>query len=369
MKNTIFKVIGALVLCAGIVIAYTSLNKFNILGMLLGFILAIVGGVVLGCFSVTTSKSSNNQNQKNVININKQNSSSEIQGDVLNKNVLDNNSKVDTPKKVEKRTYLPISPEDLSFETTIEKYLTTSHSKCPCEYNYFDYLRAEFDCILNNLTKENITISSYKLLRQNTIFFDYEKSKTVNKNSSIKFLKDFIAIDVETTGLKTGYNDIIELSAIKFENFKPISIFSTLLSPRKPVSEEITKITGITNDMLVGKPKFSEVFESFISFVGDLPLVMHNASFDLKFLYVSGWELDFEKRKIYDTLELSRKYVKDFHDEKLDSYKLVDVCEEVSIYFNGAHRSSADALAAGLLFNEIVKIRKETDNLLTLLEN
>ena len=72
MKNTIFKVIGALVLCAGIVIAYTSLNKFNILGMLLGFILAIVGGVVLGCFSVTTSKSSNNQNQKNVIHLKQQ---------------------------------------------------------------------------------------------------------------------------------------------------------------------------------------------------------------------------------------------------------------------------------------------------------
>lgn len=274
---------------------------------------------------------------------------------------------VRNPKQKEKKINLPISPEDLSFEATTEKYLTTSHSKCPCEYNYFDYLRAEFDCILNNLNKFDITVSSYKLLRQNAMLFGYEKSNLVNKNSNVKFLKNFVAIDIETTGLKTGYNDIIELSAIKFNNFRPVSIFSSLLSPRKPISKEITKITGITNDMLVGKPKFSDVFESFISFVGNLPLVMHNASFDLKFLYVSGWELDFEKRKIYDTLELSRKYVKDFHDEKLDSYKLTDVCEEVSIYFNGAHRSGSDALATGLLFNEIVKIRKDTDNLLLLL--
>ena len=56
MKNTILKIIGALVLGAGIIIAYTSLNKFNILGMLLGFILAIVGGVVLALSSETNNQ-------------------------------------------------------------------------------------------------------------------------------------------------------------------------------------------------------------------------------------------------------------------------------------------------------------------------
>lgn len=387
MKKNILNFIGLLVVFVGFALLF---SHFSILKALLGFLIIILGCVLLAVLQLIksdkdidindknlnrkiekndrpTSNSNNYDNKQNGQLNHSFNNSNKTQNDLLYQKATVNNSYAHKPTPVNNAVHLPISADDLDFNNTIEKYLTTGHSSCPSSYDYNKYLRAEFDCILNNINKENIALSDYNLYRQSASLFYFEKSNLVNKNSNIKFLKDFIAIDLETTGLKTAYNDIIEITAIKFKDFKPISNFSTLLKPRKPITNEITKITGITNEMLNDKPKFSEIYEAFMTFIGSLPLVVHNANFDLKFLYVSGCQIDFNRRKIYDTLELSRKYIKDFHGEKLDSYKLADVCEEVSIYFNGSHRSSTDALAAGLLFNEIVKIRKDTENLLSLL--
>ena len=73
--------------------------------------------------------------------------------------------------------------------------------------------------------------------------------------------------------------------------------------------------------------------------------------------------MDFRQSAVfYDTLELSRMHIRDYDGTKLPNYKLATVCDECCIYFDGAHRSSADALATGLLFVEIVKAVYETDN-------
>ena len=196
---------------------------------------------------------------------------------------------------------------------------------------------------------------------------DYEKSKIITSNTSIKNIKDFIAIDVETTGIKISGNHIIEVSAIKFENFEPVEIFTTLCKSPKNIPSEATEINGISDEMVADKPMFQEICNSLKEYISDYPLVFHNARFDIRFLFVGGLDIDFSKAKIYDTLELSRKCIKDYEGNKLDSYKLADVCSECSIYFENAHRSGTDALATGLLFNEIVKIKKDCDDLTTLL--
>jgi DNA polymerase-3 subunit epsilon/DNA polymerase-3 subunit alpha (Gram-positive type) len=264
---------------------------------------------------------------------------------------------------IEKPTYKPIDYNMLNADGVIHRYLSTDHIRTPSEYNHYEYFKAEFDCMLNNLNKISINLSDEKIYRQKEIDFLYEKSKNITVRSKISKIKDFIAIDTETTGLKTSGNDIIEISAIKFENFIPTEIFTTLLKPRKPIPKTITDINGITDEMVINKPKFNQIHNSLVEFLSDYPLVMHNAKFDLKFLFISGLDLDYENLNVYDTLELSRKCIKDYDDAPLDNYKLETVCNEMCIYFNNAHRSSADALATGLLFNEIVKIKRNIQDL------
>lgn len=218
--------------------------------------------------------------------------------------------------------------------------------------------REEFTKKLEDIPKVEIRLSDEKVLRQNAILSPYEKSATITKRSSIKNIKDFVVVDTETTGIKPGGNDIIEVSAIKFENFKPVLHFTTLLKPRKPIPTDATEINGITDEMVKDSPTFASIKSSLKEFIGNYPIVAHNASFDIKFLYVSGLDFD-EKAKFYDTLELSKKHIKDYDNSYLSSYKLADVCEECNIFFDGAHRSSADALATGMLFIEIIKMVKE----------
>lgn len=256
-----------------------------------------------------------------------------------------------------------VEPQDLDFDKVVSKYLSSCQGSCPVEYDFFTYTKAEFNCMLNNLNYIKFDLSDDRVLRNKMIFFNYHKPNNIIASTPLNAVRNFIAIDVETTDLNTSGNDIIELSAIKFTNFRPTDIFATLLKPRKSITPEITQITGITNDMVEKAPKFSQILKPLNDFINKYPLVMHNAKFDLKFLHVSGMDIDFEKTKIYDTLELSQKYVRDYCGERLESYRLANVCEEFSIYMDGAHRASADALATGLLFNEIVKIKKDITDL------
>lgn len=287
----------------------------------------------------------------------------------MKKSIDNNDSEINTDykdtdvKPIEKPKYKPIDYNLLNVDDVIHRYLSTDHIGTPSEYNHYEYFRAEFDCILNNLKKVGIETTDEKIYRQKEIEFLYDKSKNITVRSKINKIKDFIAIDTETTGLKPGGNDIIEISAIKFENFIPTELFTTLLKPRKPIPKTITEINGITDEMVNNKPKFNQIHNSLVKFLSDYPLVMHNAKFDLKFLFISGLDLDYENLNVYDTLELSRKCIKNYDDTSLDNYKLETVCNEVCIYFNNAHRSSADALATGLLFNEIVKIKRNIQDL------
>lgn len=206
----------------------------------------------------------------------------------------------------------------------------------------------DFAQLLESLQKVEINLSSEKVLRNKQIDCDFE-TKNLTKSTSANKLKTFIAFDTETTGLKTGGNDIVELSAVKFVDFEPKELFTTLIKPRNPMPKEASEINGITDEMLENAPKFSEIVKSFEEFIGDFPLVAHNATFDMRFAFVCGVSSIIE-HTVYDTLALSKKLSPDSY-----SHKLSDMCEEYGILFGNAHRASADALATGLLFVEFIK--------------
>lgn len=109
----------------------------------------------------------------------------------------------------------------------------------------------------------------------------------MNNKENKKLTKDkeanFVAIDVETTGLSPVYNELIEISAIKYEKAKKKDTFSTLIKPKKEISDTITNITGITNEMVKNAPNIEQVMPKLIDFIGEYPIVAHNANFDYSF--------------------------------------------------------------------------------------
>lgn len=95
-----------------------------------------------------------------------------------------------------------------------------------------------------------------------------------------------IVLDTETTGLDpTLGHRIIEICCIELENYVPTGkSYHTLVNPERDVPEEAARVHGITLDKLVGAPLFADIVDDFLDFIGDVPLVIHNAEFDLKFL-------------------------------------------------------------------------------------
>ena len=223
--------------------------------------------------------------------------------------------------------------------------------------------KAEFDALMKNIPSVEVTLRDEKVLRNTEAPSPFSRTSTITPKTNIQRLSNFVVIDVETTGLKAEENDIIEISAIKFNEFKPAAVFSTMLKPSHPIPRSATSVNGITNTMVKNCPEFSQIKSALEEFIGNCPIVAHNAEFDIKFLHVSGLEFA-NKVRFFDTLSLSKKYIYDPLGNKLGSYKLADVCAACNIHFEGAHRTTADALATGLLFIEIIKRVFQTDNIL-----
>ena len=160
-----------------------------------------------------------------------------------------------------------------------------------------------------------------------------------------------VVFDLETTGLSPLLNNILEIGAIKVGP-EGITTFSTLVNPEVVIPPANTALHGITGDMVKDSPTISEVLPDFMEFVGDLPLVAHNAQFDLGFitydLHMLG--LPFGNSDVYCTVKLSRLVFTDF-----STHRLGHLAEKLEIPLERAHRAEDDAfvclrvLALGLI--------------------
>ena len=120
-----------------------------------------------------------------------------------------------------------------------------------------------------------------------------------------------IILDTETTGLSTiNKHRIVEIGCIELENQIPTNkIFHEYLNPQRLVSEDAYKIHGYSDDFLSDKKTFSEIAESFLKFIKDKKIIIHNATFDLSFLNYEFRLINqktIDKNNIIDTLEIAR---------------------------------------------------------------
>lgn len=162
----------------------------------------------------------------------------------------------------------------------------------------------------------------------------------------------FIAFDLETTGTLPGVDQIVEIGAVQFnEQGVPETIFATLINPCIPMPEAASRVNGITDDMLVGKPLITDVLDAFAEYCGDIPIVAHNAAFDAQFLTadIKKHETSAPKGLILDTLPLARKVY-----PGLANYKLGTLVQHLGIPTTNFHRAEEDAAYCGQLFHKMI---------------
>ena len=158
--------------------------------------------------------------------------------------------------------------------------------------------------------------------------------------------KRYVVVDIETTGFSASSDKITEIGAVKIENGVIIEEFNQLINPGISIPWRITEITGITSDMVAGKPSIEEVLPLFIDFCADCAIVAHNARFDMGFIRYNanrqGIACDFE---ILDTVAMARRVFPYLRNHKLDT-----VASHLNIKLLKHHRAADDARATAHIF-------------------
>ena len=177
----------------------------------------------------------------------------------------------------------------------------------------------------------------------------------------VKHLRNFVVIDVETTGLRPASDEVIEVCAMRFVDLKPVDAFCTYINPKIPIPASATAINGIDNAVVANSPTMPEIAEALTEYIGKSNVVAHNASFDLKFL---SKDIDFTKTKrmYFDTLSLSRQLVRKDGIYKLQNYKLPTVLEHFGYRSDNAHSALCDTYATGLVFAKIAMLAANVDS-------
>ena len=210
-----------------------------------------------------------------------------------------------------------------------------------------------FDVLLSGIPSYSVVCSERDKVENINVKDFYLDFNKLRKNTNISRLLDFVSIDVETTGLVPGKDKIIEISAIRFVYFEPVQIFKTYINPCIPISEEASKINGITNDMVSDAPKIETVIPSLLEFIGQSTVIGYNLIFDLKFLRKFGLDLSQNQRYYFDVMETARSL-----DTDVLNHKLLTVCNARGIYFP-PHSAKSDSLATGLLFVQYIREKLE----------
>ena len=174
------------------------------------------------------------------------------------------------------------------------------------------------------------------------------KQRNNIENSNI-----FVAIDVETTGLSPIKNELIEVSAIRYNGNEKIDTFSTLIKPKERIPYYITNITGITNEMVENSPEVSEVMEKLVEFIGNSPIVAHNANFDYSFIQNYS-ENSFSDNKLIDTVQIGRALY-----PELPNHKLGTIAQHIGITEDGFHRAEFDCECCAKIYMKYLENKEE----------
>lgn len=155
-------------------------------------------------------------------------------------------------------------------------------------------------------------------------------------------MPSMVAIDIETTGLDSQADAIIEIGAVKFNGHRIEDEWSTLINPNRPIPPMITSLTGISNEMVRNAPPIRAVIAELADFVGDAPVVGHSVRFDLSFLQRYNILLN---NDVIDTYELAAVLL-----PTASRYNLSALSQLLGVIQMNAHRALEDARASHAVF-------------------
>ncbi|MDO4710568.1 MAG: PolC-type DNA polymerase III [Peptostreptococcaceae bacterium] len=186
-------------------------------------------------------------------------------------------------------------------------------------------------------------------------YFLDDTKKVLKEYNSLLLSQPFVVFDIETTGLSSANDRITEIGAVKIVDGAIVDRFSRLIDPERKLSPKIIELTGITDEMLAGKPKIEEVLPEFMNFVGDAMFVAHNSDFDTGFIKVNCERLGLAyNTKAIDTVSVSRALLTD-----LKSHRLNVVAKKLGIKLENHHRAVDDAQATAEIFLRFLEMFKE----------
>lgn len=154
-----------------------------------------------------------------------------------------------------------------------------------------------------------------------------------------------VAIDVEATGLNHIEDEVIEVAAVRFRGAEELEHYTTLIKPSGEIPYKITRLTGITNEMVNDAPSFADIRPALKDFIGDDPVLGHSVEYDVKMLAGSGMRI---KQASIDTFEFATLIV-----PTVGSFKLAELIKRLDVPLEAvgdAHRALYDARMAHRLF-------------------
>ena len=191
---------------------------------------------------------------------------------------------------------------------------------------------------------------------------DVDDRIVVHGDQDMDFHQEFVAFDLETTGLSSRDDRIIEIGAVILKDGQEIDRFQTFVDPERQLERKIVELTGITDEMLQGAPKIQEILPKFLEFVGDRVLVAHNSDFDTGFIRAECQRQGLPYRyTAADTLILSQNLL-----QHLSKFKLDIVSNALNLPDFNHHRAGDDAMTCGLIMTKLMAMLEEEHDIHTL---
>ncbi|MBE6914823.1 MAG: PolC-type DNA polymerase III, partial [Ruminococcaceae bacterium] len=184
---------------------------------------------------------------------------------------------------------------------------------------------------------------------------DVDEKLSIHGDCDRAINTSFVAFDLECTGLSSSADRITEIGAVIFENGEPVKTFNTFVDPGMKIPEEVVRLTGITDADVAGAPNEAQALTAFLDFCGTLPLVAHNADFDIGFMNAAAERCGIAFSPVYmDTLALAQTLLPHLKRHRLDT-----VNNYLSLPEFNHHRASDDALVCGRICTRFLAMLEE----------
>ena len=201
---------------------------------------------------------------------------------------------------------------------------------------------------VENINKGKDPKDHFKVLYGTEINVVNDDIDVVFNNREYNLLdQTYVVFDTETTGFYAGSDQMIEIGAVKIKNNEVLDRFDELIDPHRPLPQKIIDLTYITDDMLKGKENEDVVTKKFLEWVGDLPLVAHNAKFDISFMKAAcnKYNLGEFNATVLDTMSMARMLHPDWPNHKLST-----LTKKLNIPWDEDKHHRADYDAEGTAF-------------------